>query len=164
MNCSPTLTVSEFSDVHNAKCQLHSILQSVEGNVHPRLAERLQKVMDLLNKGLASAYNQDANAYLTTVSHVSTVSKELGVKSVWAIHKVKDLWTPHPWPNHKIVSYSNHTGPSEVKVSINGTTWADLWVAADKAIRLSGDNRHIFIEDFTQSKTRDFELCLSTGS
>lgn len=164
MNCSPTLTSAEFSDVHNAKCELHGILQSIEGIVHPNVQERLEKAIALLNKGLASAYEQDEAAFKTASDHFDEVSNELGVKSIWSMHEVKDMRTPHPWPDHNIVSYSQHWGNGEVKVSIDGPLWTDLWKAADAAIRMSGDNHHIFIEDFSQSKTRDFELCLSTGS
>jgi hypothetical protein len=80
------------------------------------------------------------------------------------MYEVKDLRTAHPWPEHTILTYQGMSEVGEVKVRIEGPLWTDLWKAADQAIKLSGDGHHIFIEDFTQSKTRDFELCLSTGS
>lgn len=164
MNCSPTLTAAEFSDVHNAKCELHGIMQSIEGIVHPRVSERLLKAIELLNTGLKSAYDQDEAAFQSSESHFEEVERELGgMKSIWSMHEIKDLRAPHPYPEHTIVSYQGW-GEGEVKVSIDGPLWSDLWKAADQAIKLSGDGHHIYIEDFTQSKTRDFELCLSTGS
>lgn len=164
MNCSPTLTAEEFSNVHNAKCQLHSVLQDINGIVHPRIEQRLQEAIALLDSGLASAYDQDEAAAAKSSAHFDEVSEKLGVKSIWSMYEVSDMYAPHPWPHHKILAYSDHWGDGEVKVYIDGPTWADLWVAADRAIKASGDGHHIFIEDFTQSKTRDFELCLSTGS
>lgn len=163
MNCSPTLTAAEFSDVHNAKCELHGLLQSIEGVVHPKIEARLKAAIALFDKGLATAYEQDELAFRTASDHFDQVSEELGMKTIWSMHEVKDMHAPHPWPEHQIVTYQGGD-VGEVKVSIEGLTWADLWVAADKAIRQSGDGHHIFIEDFTQSKTRDLELCLSTGS
>jgi hypothetical protein len=164
MNCSPTLTAAEFSDVHNAKCELHGLLQAMEGVVHPRLEARLKKAIELLDKGLKSAYEQDEAAFSAASNHFDEVSEELGMKTIWSMHEVVNLHANHPWPDHTILSYEGMGDVGEVKVRIEGPTWADLWVAADKAILQSGDGHHIFIEDFTQSKTRDFELCLSTGS
>ena len=163
MNCAPTLTSAEFSDVHNAKCELHGILQTLEGVVHQRLVDRLKKVIELLNKGLASAYEQDEAVYQATANHYDEMSNELGVKSIWSMSEIKDLRAPHPWPDHQLISYQGW-GEGEVKVRIQGPLWMDLWKAADKAIQMSGDTHHIFIEDFTQSKTRNLELCLNTGS
>jgi hypothetical protein len=164
MNCSPTLTAEDFKDVHNAKCELHGILQSIEGVVHPRFTERLQKAIDLLNKGLAAAYEQDEAAYDAAEAHFEEVEKELGgLKSIWSMHEIKDLRAPHPWPEIKTLSYQSW-GKDEVKVSIDGLLWKDLWVAADNAIKASRNNHHIFIENFTPSETSDFELVLSCGS
>lgn len=163
MNCAPTLSAAEFSDVHNAKCELHGILQTLEGVVNQRIVDRLEKAIVLLNKGLTSAYDQDEAAFNTASNHFDEVSNELCMKSIWSMHEIKDLRTPHPWPDHQLVSYQG-CGEGEVKVRISGPLWTDLWKAADEAILKSGDTHHIFIEDFTQSKTRDLELCLSTGS
>lgn len=163
MNCSPTLSAEEFSDVHNAKCALHGIMQSIEGVVHPKVTERLQNAIDLLNKGLKTAYEQDEAAFQAASNHFDQVCEELGMKSIWSMHEIKDLRTPHPWPEHQLISYQGW-GEGEVKVRIEGPLWTDLWIAADKAILASGDTHHIFIEGFTPSKTRDLELCLSTGS
>lgn len=164
MNVSPVLTAEEFKDVHNAKCELHGILQSIEGVVHQKVADRLKKAIDLLNKGLKSAYDQDEVAYNAAEAHYREVEQELGgLESVWSMNEVKDLRAPHPWPEHQLISYQGW-GEGEVKVRIEGPLWKDLWVAADKAILASGDTHHIFIEGFYQSKTRDLELVLSCGS
>jgi len=165
MNCSPTLSAEDFSNVHNGKCELHSILQQIEGTVHPRVTERLQKAIDLINAGLKSAYEQDDAAYQSAEKHINEVEQELGgLKTIWSMYEVKDLRAPHPWPEHTILTYQGMSEVGEVKVRIEGPLWSDLWKAADQAIIRSQDGHHIFIEDFTQSKTRDFELVLSTGS
>jgi hypothetical protein len=164
MNCSPTLSADDFKNVHNGKCELHGILQSLEGVAHPKLVERLEKAIELINIGLKSAYDQDDAAYQSASSHAEEVGAEIGAKSIWSMYEIKDLRTPTPFKNHTILSYQGMGDTGEVKVRIEGPLWSDLWKAADEAIIRSGDGHHIFIEDFTQSKTRDFELCLSTGS
>jgi hypothetical protein len=164
MNCSPTLSSAEFSDVHNAKCELHSILQSIEGVVHPNVQERLEKAIELLNKGLASAYKQDDEAFQQRHDHFDEVSNEFKFKSIWSLDEVSDLRVKHPFDGAEILAYSSHWGPGEVKARINGDTWVDLWAAADEVIKLSGDNHHIFIEAFERSKFKNNHLELSTGS
>lgn len=165
MNCSPTLSAEDFKNVHNGKCELHGVLQSIESIVHPRITERLQKAIGLLDKGLAAAYEQDDAENDAIQAHVNEVEQQLGgMKSIWSMYEVKDLRAPHPWPEHQLVSYQGWGDAFMVKVLINGPLWTDLWMAADEAIQRSGDGHHIFIENFTQSKTHDFELVLHTGS
>ena len=164
MNCSPTLTPDEFKDIHNAKCELHVILHTIESIVNPKIVTQLKNTIELLNKGLKSAYEQDDAEFNRASKHAEEVGEEIGVKSIWSMYEVPDLRAPHPWPEHQLLSYQGMGDVGEVKVRIEGPLWSDLWMAADKAIKLSGDSHHIFIEGFDQSNTRDFELVLHTGS
>jgi hypothetical protein len=165
MNCSPTLSAEDFKNVHNGKCELHSILQAIDGIVHPKVQERLEKAIELINIGLKSAYDQDDAAFTSATNHFEEVGTELGIKySNWSMHEIPDLRTPHPYPEHTILCYEGMGEVGEVKVRIEGPLWTDLWKAAEEAIVRSRDHHHIFIEDFHQSKTRDLELWLSTGS
>lgn len=50
----------------------------------------------------------------------------------------------------------------EVAVEIEGYTWKDLYIAADIAIRQSGNFDRIFVEDFVLLDNGDIELI--TGS
>lgn len=50
----------------------------------------------------------------------------------------------------------------EIAVEIEGYTWKDLYIAADSAIRQSGNFDRIFVEDFVLMDTGDIELI--TGS
>jgi hypothetical protein len=74
---------------------------------------------------------------------------------------VDDLNQPHPFAASEMI-YRAHWGAKSVVVPIAGTTWLDLWRAADCAIKLSGDSHHIFIEDFQINLQGQLEL--STGS
>lgn len=50
----------------------------------------------------------------------------------------------------------------EIAVEIEGYTWKDLYIAADVAIRQSGNFDRIFVEDFVLLDNGDVELI--TGS
>jgi hypothetical protein len=162
MNCSPTLTAKEFSDIHNAKCELNSILQSTEGVIHPKLQERLEKALEQINKGLANAYKLDEEAYEKKSAHYDKISEENGFTTIWSVYEVADLNAPFAGAATKL-AYKDHWGKKEVVVPINGNTWVDLWRAAEAAIKQSGDTHHIFIEAFIPSNVTGV-LVLSTGS
>jgi len=162
MNVAPQLTAQEFSDIHNAKCEINSIVQSLEGVIADRLHERLQKALDLINKGLDNAYKLDEEAYERKSAHYDAISTEHGFKTIWSVHEVSDLNAPFAGAATKL-AYRDHWGASEVVVPINGNTWVDLWRAAEAAIKQSGDTHHVFIEAFIPSNVTGV-LVLSTGS
>ena len=96
-------------------------------------------------------------------NHYDTVRNELGLTSVWSIYEVENLSERHPFEGATKVHYKDHWGKPVTK-EIIGSTWTALYVAGDAAIRDSGDNHHIFIEQFLPSKTNPDVLVMSTGS
>lgn len=87
-----------------------------------------------------------------------SVQAENNFKAVWSLltQDVVDFKQPHPYKDAKYLSYTIHWGNHAVKVDIEGETWLDLYRAADKAIELSGDCHHIFIEQFLSMDAIDF--------
>jgi hypothetical protein len=163
MNCSPTLTPEEFSDVHNGKCKLCSVIERLSNVVAPAVLAELQAAVDLLNKGLQRAYDLDDAEWERKHSIAKAIGEANGFKSAWSISEV-DNFTAVPFPTATQVTYIDHWGPHEVLVKIKlNSTWEDLWRAADTAIALSTDQHHIFIERFKLADD-GFTLILSTGS
>ena len=94
------------------------------------------------------------------------------MNSIWSIEEVNDLNRNHPYTEFNKIFYCNHWGGvnfegkrvksgKRVSAKINGTTWRHIQIAADEAIRKSGDEHHIFIESFT---IKGDKLFLITGS
>ena len=79
------------------------------------------------------------------------------------LYEVTDITAPHMLGNIVQVAYDKHWGHRTVFVEVLGNTWLDLYVAADKAISLSGDNHHVFIEAFNTTDVAG-QVSLSTGS
>ena len=66
--------------------------------------------------------------------------------STWSIYELgKNMDQPHPDSGCIYVHYQG------VVANIEGPNWSDVWAAADKAIELSGDEHHIFIEQLNAS-------------
>lgn len=164
MNCSPTLTAEEFKTVHNALCDLDSVCRNLEDILKPELYIKLVKARDNIRKGLAGAYEQDDRAFSKKSRHYEGIQSELGLRSIWSAYEVDDLGDRHPFEGADRVVYKNHWGEKPVQASINGLTWAALYVAADACIRDSGDNHHVFVEDFVVDKEDPRTLILQTGS
>lgn len=80
---------------------------------------------------------------------------------VWSLWNVRDF-TAIPFPNATTVTYDTHWGNETVVVNLpENATWFDLWRAAGKCIKKSGDGHHIFIEQFRPNGNT---LNLITGS
>jgi len=164
MNCSPTLTAEEFKTVHNALCDLDSVVHRLEDVLNPELYKLLARSASQIRKGLAGAYEQDNKSFSAKSSHFEEVQKELGLRSIWSVYEVDNMSDRHPFEGADRVVYKDHWGGKPVSCSINGSTWAALYVAADACIRDSGDDHHVFIERFTPAKDDARTLILSTGS
>lgn len=153
MNCSPTLTAEEFKIIHNTLWELE--YQGLDGKTG---AERIRAA-------LKGAYAQDHRAFTAKGDHYDQVRKQMGLKTTWSIYEVDDLADPHRFgSNVDRVVYRNHWGDKPVQASIQGSTWAALYAAADHCIRNSGDDHHGFIEDFVIDKEDPRTLILHTGS
>jgi len=165
MYCNPTLTAEEFKTVHNGLWELDSAIRRLEDVINPELFKQLAHGASEIRKGLASAYEQDTAASDRKQNHYDDVCQQLGMDhSVWSIYEADNLSDRHPFEGADRVVYRNHWGKNPVSCSINGATWAALWVAANACIRDSGDDHHIFIEDFRPDPEDTRTLLLSTGS
>lgn len=158
-----TLQAKDFSTVHNALCELRSVQERLTGVIHHDLADKLQSIVRSFEDGLADAYRQDNEKFETKMSHFGNVQEELGLRAVWSIYEIENMSDRHPFEGADRVVYKDHWG-KPVSCSINGLTWAALYVAGDACIRDSGDNHHIFIEQFAPSKEDPRTLIMQTGS
>lgn len=161
MNCNPTLSSDEFKTIHNGLCQLDSVVGRLEDVLKPELYAKLAEAAAEIRKGLAGAYKQENQSYTTKHDHYTRVKTDLGLDAIWSIYEVDNFNETHPFEGAKEVVYRDHWGEKTVRVPIYDGSWWALYVAANAAIRDSGDDHHIFIEHFTQNGD---ELILSTGS
>lgn len=147
---SVTLTAKEFETIHNALWYLGQIDKP-----------EVQSLVGDIRGALAGAYKQEEAIRDRRYDHYSQVKSDLGLTTIWSMTEVDNLSDNHPYDGAKYVSYKDHWGNGVVTQAINGNTWAALYVAANACIRDSGDEHHVFIEDFRRSGDT---LLLTTGS
>jgi hypothetical protein len=146
-----TLDKESFLAIHNTLCKLQW-----------HKDDAVKDAVENIRKSLKGLYAQEDAAFKTLSDHYNRVKKELRLTTIWSIYEVDNLWDPHPYTGARVVVYKDHWGEDAVSQPIEGTnSWAALWVAADAAIRKSGDGHHCFVEGFRQ--TGDI-LYLTTGS
>jgi hypothetical protein len=164
MNISPTITAEDFKTIHNGLYDIDNAIRRLEDVINPELYKKLARGLSEVRKGLADAYEQDEKSFDSKSAHYIQVQEELALQAVWSEYDVDNMSDRHPFEGADRVVYKDHWGDKPVSCSINGLTWAALYVAADACIRDSGDNHHIFIEQFTLAKDDSRTLILSTGS
>lgn len=161
MLIAPTLSAEDFKKVHNGKCRLHSLLQSMAGVVNEKLVAELERAIKEIEAGLAAAYAEESRVFDERRATCSNIAQRCGIKhSTWSMYEIADM-TAVPYPEAGMLRYDGGWGKA-IGISFKpGATWVDLWIAADEAIRKSGDTHHTFIESLTLV---DGVVVLSTGS
>ena len=160
MNCNPTLTAEEFRTIHNALCEIRGVYGSLAGVVREEITERLTRAIGEMEKGLANAYKQDDAVFENRHEYYTNVQTECKLKSVWSIFEVANLYAPHPYTGATKIKF----GDQYTHMTDTGAEWIDLYIAADAAIKASGDQHHIFIEAFTPIAEEPGVLRLDCGS
>lgn len=159
-----TLHSEDFRTVHNTLCDLRSVQERLTGVISNELADKLHMIIKGFEAGLKNAYAQDAAAFDRKNDHYTEVKQRMGLSSIWSIYEVEDMDLLHPYHNAAEICYRDHWGEEAVYETIQGVTWADLYAAADRCIRRSGDDHHIFIEHFESVADQPHQLRLTTGS
>jgi len=145
-----SLTAKEFETIHNALWYLGQVDKP-----------EVQSLVEEIRGALKGAYEQEQAIKDRRYDHYSQVKKDLGLDAIWSVTEVDNLSEPHPYEGVKYVTYKRFWGEGIVTQAIHGNSWAALYVAANACIRDSGDDHHVFIEDFRKSGDT---LLLTTGS
>ena len=152
MNCDVTITAADFKIIHNTLWGLQY------ADMDPQAAA------EQIRAALGDAYAQDNAAFERKHDHYHSVQQQLGLKTIWSIFEVEDLAAEHPYKNAREICYRDHWGEEPIYETIEGSTWAALFVAADRCIQRSGDQHHVFIEAFEPVAKMPHQLRLTTGS
>jgi len=149
MTCDVTIKADDFKAIQNALWSL----QYGNGDVNAQV--------EIIRNALNDAYEQERKATDDLYEHYNSIKNELGLDAIWSIYEVKNLFDLHHYKRVKTMTYKDNWGGDTFTAPINGFTWADLYVAANAAIRDSGNEHHVYIEGF--EKVGD-TLLLITGS
>jgi hypothetical protein len=159
------LTEKEFTQMHNAMCDLRSVQEKLADVISPKIIQELEKGIRGLEAAFENAYAAEEQDRQRRHKYYDQTQVKEKFASIWSVPEIDvgGFDKPHPYPKAKKLVYVDHWGVKPVTVDIEGNTWLDLWRAADVAIGLSGDSHHCFVERFLP-RARGEELTLTTGS
>lgn len=161
------ITEADRRDIHNGLCELYNALNQLESTLHPDAMQRLRKGYDLIEKGFLDVAEQEEEISEAKSELYDQIRDELNARGVWSLDVVTDFSASfrkrYGIDEGRTVTVEYKS--NEVKLTKTKSTWKDLYKAADKLIRQSGDSHHIFIESFhaTSNKVQP-RLMLVTGS
>jgi hypothetical protein len=147
----------DISNLHNGKCALHALQQIMQENFKETsfankyldqamkyLVPTINKLMDEVDKAEQSIQDQ-----------LKEVRTELCLMSFWSVPC--DRVFPQSWAGKK-VTYQGYALVIPEDTKIDYTT---MYVIGDRLIEDSGDQHHVFIEDFIE---KNGKIELVTGS
>lgn len=155
------LTPAEFSKLHNCICHLSNSANAIAQLGHEDDAEAISEEVEKIRALLKPAYDEDEREFTKRHAHYRAVGDEFDAQTAWSIYEVEDLHAKHPYTGALTVTHQSHWGDNIPEITIQGDTWADLFIASDKAIKQSGDMHHCYIEGFNHTGDT---LVLMTGS
>jgi hypothetical protein len=154
-----TITVSEedFKTIHNALCDLRGVERRLNDLINESMATKLTKIVERFEQGLKSAYAQDNDAFDRKHDYYNRFRTDNELNAIWSVFSLQEhgFLKNHPYEGIDTLVYDGFTTP------IEGTTWGDLYRAADVVIKQSEDVYHIFIEGFY---VKDDKLHIILGS
>jgi len=150
-----TLRGEDFKIIHNTLCDLRNLVSRMEQSMIK--TQEFDRIIEGFEMGLKNAYDQDENGFDRKMDYYREFQRQNGLGTIWSIYDLPahGFLSDHPFPSDAFVVYHGHHVP------VSGSTWGDVYRAADRCIELSGDEHHIFIEHFEQVGN---ELRLVTGS
>lgn len=147
----------DISNLHNGKCALYALQQIIGENF--KETSYASKYLDQAMKYLVPTITKLMDEVDKTEDKIRDDMKEVRTKlclmSFWSVSC--DRVFPQSWAG-KTVTYQNVSLVIPEDVTINYET---MYVIGDRLIEDSGDEHHIFIEDFIE---KNGKIELVTGS
>lgn len=155
-----TLTKEQLGELTNAMCGITVVIRTIENVVSDAIVNELRKRQDAILTTLSPFLEAEEAEEDKREAHYESVREEHGFKTIWSDFSVQDVYTEHPYTDCTDVVCESWT--KGAIVPIKGKRWVDLWIAADKAIKMADDMGHPFIEGFTRQDNGMLKLV--TGS
>lgn len=151
------ISQEDFKKLENSYIDVNYLAKKLEGIVHPSIIKELEKIKENISSVIKEEQEKEEANFDKAYKYCSKVQDENKFNSIWSIYENTDFEAKFSKKKVQSITYDGvETNPNKV------LTWLEMWKEADNLIKLSGDDHHIFIEDFTEVKPGHYNL--STGS
>lgn len=154
-------------DLHNARCYFQSFADKYADILGKRVITDFYHAFECFKQAHDPIREEENQRMDRRYKHYEAMRSYFSYHSVWSIYEVErlDNSLPSNYLDITHVKYYNQLVKVEKREGAVGLDWLALWAAAEKAILLSNDTHHIFIEGFSQSKEDPVGVYnLTTGS
>lgn len=140
-----TLTSKQVDDLHNAKCDLHQVIETLSDVVKPAHLREITNVCTLINFILKPAYKADDKKEKALQKLAEPLETE-------TIARYSTGFPPHVTiceGRARFVLTSGWTDPKEITYRseiIDNPTYADAFEAFKQSIIVTKDTHHVFFE------------------
>lgn len=147
----------DISNLHNGKCALYALQQIMQENFkETSFANKyLDQAMNYLVPTITKLMDEVDKTEEKIRDDMKEVRTKLCLMSFWSVNC--DRVFPQSWAG-KTVTYQGYALVIPEDVEINNET---MYVIGDRLIKDSGDQHHVFIEDFIE---KNGKIELVTGS
>ena len=144
-----------LKNLMNSQYKFHALSAKLE-HMSPQVKADFEELQKAVHDLFKDHRQREDKAQADKSDKLEKISEANGFKSIWSIHEVDDI--------NAIFGYVEgveYEGCSELV----GTevTWLQLWAIAERLIEESGDDHHVFIENFAKKDNEHLHR-LITGS
>lgn len=157
-----TLSKKDFDLLTSMYPNISALKQHLEGVVHPKYTKEIELIEKKMETVFSPFWKEEDKAYDKNYKELSKISDKNKFRSAWSITEVSATQMNDDFTSP--VKQLSYQGQVITYDSPQTFSWLEMWKEADKIIRMSGDEHHIFIEDFHADKKNPGHYSLSTGS
>lgn len=152
--------IDSLESIYPKLCALKSRLEKV---VHPDLIKDIEKMQDIMKEVFEATWDSEERKIDENLDKLSEISDKYKLFTSWSISEIsaEDLDKPFSEKPIKTISYEKG-GTHKFKGEGQICTGLGIWLIADKLIKKSEDDHHIFIEEIKETEPGHYEIY--TGS
>ena len=162
----PTLSEAQIEKLETIYPKLCGLSQSLAPVVAQRFLNELNDIQNIITEVFAQRWEYQDAEEERVYEKLNIIGDENNFITSWSITEVspEDMDKPFSKKAVKSLTYDSYDGLETIKFSGKGEklTWLQAWKYADQLIKQSGDQDHIFIEEFIENKPGHFQVI--TGS
>lgn len=149
----------EARKLDRAVWAINSVVKALEDYLHPEVIKELMQAKKYIKEGMASINDQRQKEFDYKYKMFSKHQEANKLRSTWSIYEIESLDDDSGIMASKLVYDGGWGKKVEAELPREAITYARLWEIADRLIKESGDNQHVFIEEFLQKDDVVFLHC-----
>ena len=149
----------EIRRINSARNHIFDLVEDLSDVVADKYVDELCSISSDLENAMLRFFDADREAFKERMDYWDSVRADHNFKAVWSMYRIgNDCMAPvtkelqEAYNNGASLHYQDITVSfGELRKSLcvdNVPTWLDFYAAADRAIFRSGDEHHLYIEDF----------------